>query len=149
MLYVLVYRYYRFCSNWNQLYIELTSLKGIFRKNGYPKEFIYKCFKKFLNIIHPVKDNAPTVTKKVLPPICFYLLFPYLRIIYFQTRTKLQQAVQGVLNCNKRFYNVKQGFPIYSVAKTLYLTTLYLYFFINFSLVYYCESIRHLDPRNI
>ena len=29
-----------------------------------------------------------------------HLVFPYLEIIFWQTRTKLQQALKGVLNCN-------------------------------------------------
>ena len=63
MLYTLVYRcFFRICSNWTQLYTELTFLKRIFQKNGYPEHFIDKCLKKFLNI-HLVKENVPTVEK--------------------------------------------------------------------------------------
>ena len=102
-------------SNW--LY-KLTFLKGIFRKNGYPENFIDKCFKKFLNNVHVVKENVPTVEKKRL-----LLVLPYLGIISLQTRTKLQQALKGVLNCCKleivfkcqarlSNLNVKQGFPL-------------------------------------
>ena len=65
MVYTLVYRYFRICSNWTQFHTELTLLKGIFRKNGYPEKFIDKCFKKFLNDIHLVKENVPTVEKNV------------------------------------------------------------------------------------
>ena len=42
-----VYRCFRIRSNWTQFHTELTFLKGIFRMNGYPENFIDKCFKKF------------------------------------------------------------------------------------------------------
>ena len=58
--------------------------------------FLDKCFKKFLNNVHVVKENVPTVEKKRL-----LLVLPYLGIISLQTRTKLQQAVKSVLSCCK------------------------------------------------
>ena len=94
--YTLVYRYFRIYSNWTQFRTDLIFLKGVFQKNGNPKIFIDKCFKKFLNNLHLVKENVPTVEKKRL-----LLVLPYLRIIYLQTTTKLQQALKGVLNCCK------------------------------------------------
>ena len=65
MVYTLVYRYFHICSNWTQFHTELIFLKGIFQKNEYPKNFD-KCFKKFLNNVHPVMRNVPTVEKKRL-----------------------------------------------------------------------------------
>ena len=74
MVYTLVYRCFHICSNWTQFHTELTFLKVIFQKNGYPENFTDKCFKKFLNNIHLVKENVPTVEKKSL-----LLALPYLR----------------------------------------------------------------------
>ena len=54
MVYTLVYRCFCICSNWTQFHIELTFLKRIFRKNGYPEKLNDKCFKKFLNNINLV-----------------------------------------------------------------------------------------------
>ena len=68
MEYTLVYRCFRICSNWTQFHTELIFLKGIFQKNGYSKNFLYKCFKKFLNNIHLVKENIPTVEKSAPSP---------------------------------------------------------------------------------
>ena len=84
MVYISVCRCFRICSNWTQFLTELTFLKVIFQKNGYPGNFIDKCFEKFLNNIHLVKENVPTVEKKRL-----FLALPYLGIISLQTRTKL------------------------------------------------------------
>ena len=47
MVYTLVYRCYRICSDWTQFHTEFTFLKGIFRKNVYLENFIYECRKKF------------------------------------------------------------------------------------------------------
>ena len=82
MVYNLVFRCFHICSNWTQFHTELTFLKGIFQKNGYPENFIDKCFKKFLNNIHLVKENVTTVKKKHL-----VLVLPYLGLIFLQTRT--------------------------------------------------------------
>ena len=76
MVCTLVYRCFRICSDCTQFHTELTFLKGIFQKNGYPGNFIDKCFKKFLNNIHLVKENVPTVEKKRM-----LLVLPYLGII--------------------------------------------------------------------
>ena len=57
----LVYRCFCICSDWTKFHTELTSLKIISSKNGYPENFMDKCFKKFLDNIHLVKENVPTM----------------------------------------------------------------------------------------
>ena len=44
----LTYRCLRICSSWTKLRNELVSIKKIFLKNGYPEDYMNKCFKKFL-----------------------------------------------------------------------------------------------------
>ena len=95
IVYTLVYTCFHICSNWTQFHTELIFLKGIFRKNGYPENFIDKCFKKFIISIL-FKKTAPTVKKKRL-----LLVVSYLGIISLHIRTKLQQTLKGVLNCCK------------------------------------------------
>ena len=75
---------------------QLILSREIFQKNGYPENFIDRCFKLFLNRIHILKGKVPTVEKKPL-----WLVLPYLRTIPLQTRTKLQKSIKGVLNCCK------------------------------------------------
>ena len=79
MIYTLVYRCFRICSNWTQFHTELIFLKGIFQKNGYPENFIDKCFKKFLNNVHLVKENLPMEKKLLL------IVLTYLGIISLET----------------------------------------------------------------
>ena len=66
MVYTLVYRCFCICSDWKKFHPELTSLKNIFRKNGYPENFIDQCFKKFLDNIHLVKQKLTRVERKQL-----------------------------------------------------------------------------------
>ena len=88
MVYTLVYRCFCICTDWKKFHAGLTFLKKIFHKNGYPENFIDKCFKKFLNNVHLVKEKVPAVERKRL-----LLVLLDLRVISLQTRTKLQQAI--------------------------------------------------------
>ena len=96
MEYTLVYTFFRVCSDWKKFHIKVTFLKEIFRKNGYPENFIDNYFRKFLDNIHLGKKKVPTVERKHL-----LLVLLYLGVISLQTRTKLPQAIKGVLNCCK------------------------------------------------
>ena len=77
-------------------YQDLRLLTEIFQKNGYPDNFIDRCFKLFLNRIHILKENVPTVEKKPLG-----LVLRHLATISLQTRTKLQKSIKGVFSCCK------------------------------------------------
>ena len=89
MIYTLVNRCFRICSGWSMFQQQLILLREIFQKNGYPGNFINRCFKLFLNRNHILKEKIPTVEKKPL-----WLVLPYLSL---QTRTKLQKSIKGVL----------------------------------------------------
>ena len=150
MVYTLVYRCFRISSNWTQFHTELTFLKGIFRKNDYPENFIDNCFKKFLNNVHLVKEKIPTVEKKRL-----LLVLPYLGIISLQTRTKLQQALKGVLNCCKLEIIFKYQARLSNsfrykdpIPKDLISGLVYKFQCGLCNECYYGESIRHLDIRS-
>ena len=64
------YRCFYICTDWAKLHTELTSLKIIFCKNGYPKKVIDKWFKEFLdNTQHSVLPNVmkdPLLIVKVI-----------------------------------------------------------------------------------
>ena len=67
-----------------------------FHKNGYSEDFINKCFKKFIDNIHIVKETILTIEKKPL-----FLVLPYLGSIYLQFRTKLNKSLENIFNCCK------------------------------------------------
>ena len=62
----LAYRCLQICSSWTKLHNELVCLKEIFFKNGYSEDFINKCFKKFMDDVHVVKETTLTVEKTPL-----------------------------------------------------------------------------------
>ena len=45
-VYALAHKCLQICSSWTKLHKELVCLKDIFLKNGYPEDFINKCFNK-------------------------------------------------------------------------------------------------------
>ena len=107
-------------------------------------------YPKFLNNVHLVKENVPTVEKKRL-----LLVISFLGITSLQTRTKLRKELTGVLNCWKlevvskcqtRLSNsflYKDPIPKDLISGDVYKFQCGLY---NES--YYGESIRHLDIRS-
>ena len=74
-------------------YTEIVCLKEIFLKNGYPEDFINKCFKKIMDNIDVVKETTLTVENK---PIVVVL--PHFASIPLQTRTKLKKSLKNILN---------------------------------------------------
>ena len=125
-------------------------MKKIFPKNGYPESFIDKCFKKFLDNIHLVKEKVPTVERKRL-----LLVLPYLGMISLQTRPKLQQVLKGVLNCCKLEIVFKCQTKLSNsfrfedpIPKDLISGVVYKFQCGLCNESYYGESIRHLDVRS-
>ena len=96
MIYTLVYRCFKICSNWTKFHEELNFLKQILLKNGYPQSFIDNCFKTFLDKLFIKSPEISTVEKKTL-----ILSLPYLGNISLQKRTKLKKSFRGKLNCCK------------------------------------------------
>ena len=72
MTYTLANRRFRICSSWSMFHQQLILLRGIFKKNGYPENFIDRCFKLFLDRIQILKEKVPTVEKTPLR-----LVLPY------------------------------------------------------------------------
>ena len=84
------------CSSSTKLQTELVCLKQIFVKNGYPRNIINKCFKRFMDNIHVVKETPLKVEKKPLA-----IVLAYLGSIFLQTRIKLRKSLKNILNCCK------------------------------------------------
>ena len=148
-VYKLVFRCLQIRSSWTKLHNELVCLKEIFLKNGYPEDFINKCFKKFMDNIHVVKETTLTVEKKPL-----VLVLPYLGSISLQTRTKLKKSLKNILNCCKlqivfknktrlgNNFHFKDRIPNDLTSGVVYKFQCGL---CNKS--YYSECVRHLNVR--
>ena len=73
MLYTLPYHCFKICSHWTKFDEELSFLKQVFFKNGYPLSFIDNCFKTFVDKLFIKCPQLITVQKKTL-----FLSLPYL-----------------------------------------------------------------------
>ena len=96
MVYTLVYRCFKICSDWTKFHEELSFLKQVFLKNGYPLSFIDNCFKTFVDKLFIKRPQLATVEKKTL-----FLSLPYLGEISLQTSTKITKSFKGLLNSCK------------------------------------------------
>ena len=149
MIYTLVYRCFKICSDWTKFQEELNFLKQIFLKNGYPQSFIDNCFKTFLDKLFIKSPEISTVEKKTL-----ILSLPYLGNISLQTRTKLKKSFKGIFNCcklqiilkNQRklaiVFQFKDRLPYDIVSGVVYK-----YRCGSFKSSYYGETDRHLKVR--
>ena len=72
MIYTLLFRCFSICSNWTIFHNELTFLKDIFFKNGYPISFMDKCFKTFLDRLYLKRPQVLTAEKKTLTIVLLF-----------------------------------------------------------------------------
>ena len=114
------------------------------------KTLLISLFKKFLDNIHLVKEKVPTVERK-----CLLLVLPYLGVISLQTRTKLQQALKGVLNCCKLEIAFKCQTKLSNsfrfkdpIPRDLISGVVYKFQCGPCNESYYGKSTRHLDIRS-
>ena len=96
LLHTLLYRCFRICSDWTKFHLELVKLTDDFNNNGYPENFIDKCFKVFLDNKYRIQEKVITMPRKTL-----FLVLPYLGRLSLQTRTKLRKSVKVIINCCK------------------------------------------------
>ena len=68
--------------------------KTNFLKSGYPKKFIKKYFKTFMDNIHLVIETTLAVKKK--PPV---LVLSYLVSVSLLTSIKLKKSSKNILSC--------------------------------------------------
>ena len=150
MVYTLVYRCFKICSDWTKFHEELSFLKQVFLKNGYPLSFIDNCFKTFVDKLFIKRPQLATVEKKTL-----FLSLSYLGEISLQTRTKLTKSFKGLLNSCKlqivfksqrKLSNVflfKDRLPFDLVSGVVYKYTCG-----RCNSTYYGETDRHLKVRS-
>ena len=118
MIYTLVVRCFRICSDWNKFHKEIIFLKDIFLKNGYPTSFIDKCFKTLLDQLFIKKPQVLTVEKKTLT-----LVLPFLGNLSLQTKTKLQNVLKRVLGCCKIQGKSEESFKCFPFQRSFTLRT--------------------------
>ena len=150
MVYTLAYRCFKICSDWTKFYEELSFLKQVFLKNGYPLSFIDNCFKTFVDKLFIKRPQLITVEKKNL-----FLSLPYVGEIFLQTRTKLKQSLKGLLNSCKLQIVFKSQRKLSNdfrfkdrLPSTLVSGVVYKYTCGRCNSTYYGETNRHLKVRS-
>ena len=98
LLFTLLHRAFKLCSNFERFHLEIDKLKTIFENNGYPKSFVDFCFKKYLGKVFIKKKVVLKASKKEL--ICV-LPFPGKKSL--QLRTRLLNSIKS----NLKFCKVK------------------------------------------
>ena len=72
MIYTLVNRYFQIWSSWSMFHQQLILLREILQKNGYPENFIDRCFKLFLNNSYPqIKSSCSRKEATAISPSLF------------------------------------------------------------------------------
>ena len=151
MVYTLVYRCFKICSDWTKFHGELSFLKEVFLKNGYSLSFIDNCFKTFVDKLFIKRPQLATVEKKTL-----FLSLPYLGEISLQTRTKLRKSFKGLLNSCKLQIVFKSQRKLSNVLRfkdrlpfDLVSGVVYKYTCGRCNSTYYGETDRHLKKLGL
>ena len=85
----LLYRAFKLCSNFDIFQQEITFLKVIFKRNGYPSNFIDKCVKTILDKMFIEKKVFSVEQKKEL--VC---VLPFIGKKSLQLRSQLVKCIQ-------------------------------------------------------
>ena len=78
MVYTIAYLCFKICSDWTKFHEELSFLKYVFLKIGYPLAFIDNCFKTFVDKLFIKRPQLAQLRRK--PCFCHYHnleKFPY------------------------------------------------------------------------
>ena len=150
MIFTLVFRCFRICSDWNKFHNEIIFLRDIFLKNGYPKSFIDNCFKTFLDKLFFKKPVISTAKKKTLT-----FVLPFLGDLSLQTKTKLQKVFRKTLGCCKVQFVFKSQRNLSNVFRfkdrlpyDLISCVVYNFKCGRCNSSYYGETDRHLKVRS-
>ena len=93
MIFTLLYRAFKLCSNFELFHQEILNLKDIFKRNGHPGNFIDNCIKRYLNHVFIDKMIYALAPKKEL--VC---VLPFIGKKSLHLGSKLVKSVQNNLS---------------------------------------------------
>ena len=145
MLFTLLHRAFKLCSNFEHFHQEIDKLKNIFENNGYPKSFVDFCIKKYLDKVFIKKEVILKASKKEL--IC---VLPFLGKRSMQLRTRLVNSIESNLKfCKLKviFQSPCQLNSLFrykdSLQKKIRSDIVYRYMCSNCKVTYYGKKYRH------
>ena len=131
LVYSLLYRCFRICSDWKKFHCEISKLKSILYKTKYPSSVIDFCIKIFLNKLHHCKTSITTVPKKDI-----FSVLPFLGPTSLEIRTRLRSLFSKKLpSYNLRIIFRSSCLKHFSISKTEYLRIYVQVSFINLSVL--------------
>ena len=99
MLFTLLHKAFKLCSNFELFHQEIDKLKIIFENNGYLKSFVDFCIKRYLDKEFIKKEIVVKVSKKDI--IC---VLPLIGKKLLQLRTRLVKPIENNLKfCKLKF----------------------------------------------
>ena len=90
LIFTLLFRAFKLCSNFELFHQEILNLKDIFKRNGYPGNFIDVCIKRYLNQVFIDKKTYALAPKKEL--VC---MLPFMGKKSLHLRSNLVKSVQN------------------------------------------------------
>ena len=149
MLFTLLHRAFKLCSNFERFHQEIDKLKTIFENNSYPKSFVDFCIKKYLDKVFIKKEVVLKASKKEL--IC---ILPFLGKRSMQLGTGLVNSIES----NLKFCKLKVTFQSPcklnslfrykdSLQKKIRSDIVYRYMCSNCKVTYYGKTHRHFFTR--
>ena len=149
MLFTLLYRAFKLCSNFELFHKEIDKLKTIFEKSDYPKSFVDLCIKKYLDKVFIKKEVVLKASKKelicVLPVIGNKSLQLGTRFVNFiETNLKfckLKVIFQSPCKLNSLFHYKD------SLKKEIRSDIVYRYTCSNCKVTYYGKTYRRFFTR--
>ena len=145
----LLYRTFKLCSNFKIIHQEIIFLKDIFKRNGYPSNFIDNCVKRFLDKIFIEKKVFSVAQKKEL--IC---VLPFIGKKSLQLRSQVIESIQE----NLKFFSLNVIFQSPCKLLTLFKfkdtlekkirsNLIYRYTCNNCNITYYGKTYPHFFTR--
>ena len=123
----LLFRCFNLCSDFVKFHHEINKLKGILYKNSYPRDFVDRCIKEFLDRVLTRKIVVSTVPKKDL-----MIVLTYLGKLSLQIRTRINRVMRNKFpHCNLRivfqtkcklinFFTFKDKIPVFLRSGIVY-----------------------------
>ena len=149
MLFTLLHRAFKLCSNFERFYHDIDKFNTIFENNGYAKGFVDFCIKKYLDKVFIKKKVVLKASKKELT--CILSLLGKKSM---QLRTCLVNSIES----NLKFCKLKVIFQSPcklnslfrykdSLQKKIRSDIVYRYMCSNCKVTYYGKTYRHFFTR--
>ena len=149
LLFPLLHREFKLCSNFECFHQEIDKLKTIFENNSYPKSFVDFCIKKYLDKVFIKKEVVLKASKKEL-----IFVLPFLGKNSMQLRTRLVNSIESNLKfCKPKviFQSPCQLNLLFrykdSLQKKIRSDIVYRYTCSNCKVTYYGKTYHHLFTR--